>query len=251
MGQVAALWRHPIKSHGREALDGVTLTAGATMPWDRTWAVTHAQTKFNPGAPDWASSRNFMIGTLTPALVGLWAQLDTEAGQITLTHADRDPITFAPDLPADQARFLAWVAPLCPPERPQPTGIVKVPGRGMTDTSFPSVSLMNAASHAAVEGAMGGPLEAERWRGNIWIDGLDAWAEEGWIGKRVAVGAAVLEIVEKVGRCMHTAANPRSGRRDADTLGTLKAAFGHTDFGVYATVVQSGRVALGDRVRAL
>ena len=39
--RVTALWRHPIKSHGREALTRARLTAGATMPWDRTWAVAH------------------------------------------------------------------------------------------------------------------------------------------------------------------------------------------------------------------
>ena len=31
-GLVSSLWRHPIKSHGRESLDAVTLIAGQTMP---------------------------------------------------------------------------------------------------------------------------------------------------------------------------------------------------------------------------
>ena len=44
MGAVAELWRHPIKSHGRETLDAVEFTAGACMPWDRHWAVTHDET---------------------------------------------------------------------------------------------------------------------------------------------------------------------------------------------------------------
>jgi len=39
MTEVRALWRHPIKSHGREALTSVTLTAGQAMPGDRLWAV--------------------------------------------------------------------------------------------------------------------------------------------------------------------------------------------------------------------
>ena len=43
MINVAALWRHPIKSHGREALQTVALTAGQTMPFDRTWAVMHSR----------------------------------------------------------------------------------------------------------------------------------------------------------------------------------------------------------------
>ena len=39
--RVSALWRHPIKGHGVEPVEGVTLTAGATMPWDRVWAIAH------------------------------------------------------------------------------------------------------------------------------------------------------------------------------------------------------------------
>ena len=81
---VASLWRHPIKSHGREALDRVTLIAGQTMPWDRHWAVTHEKTKFDAANPEWVMCRNFMIGALTPLLAGLWASLDEDAGLMTL-----------------------------------------------------------------------------------------------------------------------------------------------------------------------
>jgi len=76
MINVAALWRHPIKSHGREALQTVALTAGQTMPFDRTWAVMHDASKFEAGAPAWVKCANFMIGTSTPALAGIWAKLD-------------------------------------------------------------------------------------------------------------------------------------------------------------------------------
>ena len=39
---------------------------------------------------------------------------------------------------------------------------------------------------------------------------------------------------------------PDSGKTDADTLSALEAAFGHQDFGVYATVIAGGMVATGD-----
>ena len=70
--QVGALYRHPIKSHGRETIDEVRLTQGETMPWDRVWAVTHEATKFDANAPQWASCHNFMIGSRTPGLAGIW-----------------------------------------------------------------------------------------------------------------------------------------------------------------------------------
>ena len=34
MARVAEIWRHPVKAHGRERIDQVTLEAGKAMPWD-------------------------------------------------------------------------------------------------------------------------------------------------------------------------------------------------------------------------
>ena len=247
MGAVAELWRHPIKSHGRETLDAVEFTAGACMPWDRHWAVTHDATKFDDTG--WAHCRNFMIGARTPALAGIWAAFDEDAGQITLRHQDLGSITFDADLQSDA--FIDWVAPLCPHDRTSPKAIIKAADRGMTDSPFPSVSIMNRASHAAVEAAIGHPVEQERWRANIWLDGIDPWDELGWMGKTIRLGEAEFEIREPCVRCLHTAANPMTGVRDVDTLGVLKNSFGHTNFGVYAVVTKSGHVATGDQAQVL
>ena len=83
-GTVTQLWRHPIKSHGREALDAVSLVAGQALPWDRFWAVQHDQSKHD--GEGWAECMNFMIGTRTPGLAGLWATLDEGKREITLRH---------------------------------------------------------------------------------------------------------------------------------------------------------------------
>ena len=32
---LARIVRHPVKAHGREELDAVTLAAGRCLPWDR------------------------------------------------------------------------------------------------------------------------------------------------------------------------------------------------------------------------
>lgn len=242
MATVAELWRHPIKSHGREAITSVAFTVGKCMPWDRHWAVTHDATKFDGSS--WAHCRNFMIGSRTPNLAGIWAKFDEATGTITLRHQDCGSITFNPD--KEGSAFLNWVAPLCSPNRAMPKAIVKAVDRGMTDSDFASVSIMNQASHTAVETAIGHPLEVERWRANVWLDGLDPWDEMNWIGKSLRIGDAEFEIREHCVRCMLTAANPITGVRDVDTLGTLETSFGHKNFGVYAIVTKSGRVSCGD-----
>jgi len=245
--KVASLWRYPIKSHGREALETVTLEAGKTMPWDRHWAVTHEKTKFDPFNPDWVMCRNFMIGNLTPSLAGIWARFDEAAHKMTLRHADLGEITFNPDRPND---FLAWVAPLSAEQSLSPTGLVAC-NVGMTDTPFQSVSIMNAASHQAVEGQLGHALEQERWRANIWLDGLDAWAERDMIGQTIRIGTAELGVKENCVRCNHTKSNPNTGKRDVDTLAALDTGWGHQEFGVYAVVTKSGTLNVGDTAQVL
>ena len=249
--QVCALYRHPIKSHGREAIERVHLAQGATMPWDRVWAVTHEATKFDAGAPKWASCNNFMIGSRTPGLAGIWATMDVADHAITLTHQALPPLTFHPDDPAETARFLDWVAPLCPSNRAAPTTIVAAPNRGMTDTSYPSVSIMNTASHRAVADALGVEITKERWRGNIWLDDIAAWSEFGWIGRDVKIGDAVLRIREPIKRCPVTNTNPITGERDTATLDILNSVFGHQNFGVYAEVITSGDIALGTKAEVI
>ena len=118
----------------------------------------------------------------------------------------------------------------------------------MTDSDFPSVSILNLASLEALGARLGAPLAMERFRGNVWLDGLKPWAEFGWIGREIRIGSATFAVRERITRCKATAVNPDTGRPDADTLGGLSAGWGHQDFGVYAEVVGGGPVALGDPV---
>ena len=249
MVTVASLWRYPIKSHGRETMASTPLITGKTIPWDRHWAVTHGDTKFDHDNPTWIGCRNFMIGTATPSLAGMSATFDQQSETITLRHVELGKVTFRPSDPADVKRFITWVSPICPPDKRQPTGIVSAPDRGMTDTPTATVSIMNLASHDAVALQAENPLQMERWRGNIWVDGADAWAEWDWIGKTVQIGDAKLRVIDPVQRCKHTEANTTTGTRDIDTLSILRDGWDHQNFGVYAEVIQDGTVHLGDTLK--
>jgi uncharacterized protein len=241
-GTLAHICRHPIKSHGREELVQVTLAPGACLPFDRHWAVAHDAAKLTGG---WVPCVNFARGAKAQTLMAITAVLDEDTRQITLTHPDIGHLTFRPDDPADLSRFLQWVAPLNPADRAQPAGIVGV-GRGMTDTDFPSVSILSIASLRDLSARMGMDLSIHRWRGNLWLEGATPWAEEAWVGRTIRVGGAVLRIDERITRCKATTADPVTGRVDGDTLAALKADFGHQDFGVYATVIDGGPITRGD-----
>lgn len=241
-GRLVQITRHPIKGHGREDLASVRLLAGACLPWDRHWAVAHEAAKLTDG---WNPCMNFARGAKAPALMAVDSTLDEATATITLRHPDRGAIAFRPDDPADLPRFLDWLDPLIPPNRARPTRIVSA-GRGMTDSDFPSVSILNAASLADLSARMGHDLSPHRFRGNLWLEGAPAWAEWDWIGRDIRIGGAILRVQERITRCVATTVDPATGISDADTLAALDAGFGHQDFGLYATVVQDGDIALGD-----
>ncbi|WP_306113155.1 MULTISPECIES: MOSC domain-containing protein [unclassified Roseovarius] len=247
MTEVCALWRHPIKGHGREALETVDLTEGQTMPWDRRWAVAHEATKSD--GSEWAPCANYSRGSKVAALMAINAQVDEATGTVTLSHPQRPELTFDPD--TETASFLDWVRPLMPPNRAQSTHIHRVPGRGMTDTDFPSISLINMASHRDLAERMGQELSPLRWRCNIHFDGVAPWEEFSWIGKSLRIGSVEFQVRERIVRCLATTANPETGQRDADTLGALNAEWDHQDFGVYAVVSKGGTIKLGDEVEVL
>jgi uncharacterized protein YcbX len=246
---LAHIFRYPIKAHGREELASVVLSAGAGLPWDRHWAVAHERSKFDPTTPAWVSCGNFQRGARTPAVMAITARYDEDMGLMDLTHPDLPPLRIRPDTDGDQ--LIDWLAPISPDADFRPTALVRAPGRGMTDTDYPSLAINSLASNAALAAHMGRDLSLHRWRGNLWLDGLDPWEEFGWIGRRLRLGETMLQVQERIGRCKATTANPDTGRVDADTLGALRAVVGEQDFGVFATVIEGGRIATGDRVEVL
>lgn len=249
LGHLVRIFRHPIKAHGREELASVRLSAGAALPWDRHWAVAHAVSKFDPAHPVWTSCGNFQRGARTPAVMAIEARFDPISGVMHLSHPHRPALEFRPDSEGD--RLIAWLEPISPGDRFRPQALVSAPDQAMTDSDFPSVSIKNLASHAALSQHMGKDLSIHRWRGNLWLEGFAPWAEFDWIGKRLRIGAALIEIRERVGRCKATTVDPATGEVDGDTLAALREVVGQQDFGVYGFVLEDGEITQGDRVEVL
>lgn len=242
--RLSHIFRHPIKAHGREELPSVNLTEGKCLPYDRHWAVAHEAATLMPG---WNACMNFTRGAKTPALQAINAQFDEASQRLTLTHPALEALSFAPDDSAGQAAFLDWVRPLMAEGRAQPARLVAA-GRGMTDTDFESVSILNLSSNRALGQRIGIDLGLDRWRGNLWLDGLAPWEEFDLIGRELQIGTARLKIVERIGRCRATMVDCATGKIDVNTLDALEQGYDHTDFGVYARVTRTGVIRAGDTV---
>lgn len=249
LGHVAHLVRHPVKSAGFERVDAAVLLPGAAFPFDRVWAVAHAAARLTD-PPAWAPKLQFLRGWGSADLMAISCMSVPEAGEVTLSHPRRPTETFRPDDPADAARLIDWLRPLWPENRPEPARVIRVPGQALTDQDQPLVSINSLSSLADLSARAGQDLSIHRFRGNIWVKDLGPWVELDLIGQEITVGTARLRVEEPIGRCRATGANPETGQQDVDTMLALQSGFGHTDFGVFARVIEGGTVRTGDELRA-
>lgn len=240
---LTAICRHAIKSVGYELLKTADLIAGGPLPGDRRWAVAHADAQVAGPVAGWVPKSQFLRGVVAADLMAIRAETGSD-GRITLHHPRAGDITVAPDISADQAALMSWIAPLWPADKAPPARVIRAEG-AMTDVPAPYVSVLNLASLRVLSARVGHALSIHRFRGNLWLDGLAPWEEFDLIGRDITIGTVRLVVRERITRCKATTANPETGRFDADTLGALQAGYGHQDFGVYAEVVAGGRIAPG------
>jgi len=122
-----------------------------------------------------------------------------------------------------------------------------------------SVSIQSMAALEAMAAAAGldAPVDARRFRMTFTLDGVEAHAEDGWMGRRVRIGDAIVRPGGNIGRCAVTTQDPDTGIRSLDTLRLIAETRGHLlateplPFGVWAEVLVAGRVRVGDPVEPL
>jgi uncharacterized protein YcbX len=121
-----------------------------------------------------------------------------------------------------------------------------------------SVSLVSAGTLDRLAREAGEPsVDGRRFRMLFAIDGVEPHAEDGWVGRRIAVGDAVVGLRGLVGRCAVTTHDPDTGIPDLDTLRILAGYRSDVEseeplpIGVWGGVEQAGQVRVGDRVEPL
>jgi uncharacterized protein YcbX len=151
--------------------------------------------------------------------------------------------------PAGRAAIEQFFAGFCAPDLRGPPKLLQAPGFSFSDVARKVVSIINLASLAAVETAVGAPVHPLRFRGNVYVSGWPAWSEFDLIGREIALGNdARLRVVKRIKRCAATDVDPDTGFRDLSLPATLLRTFGHSDLGVYGEVVMAGDIAIGDEV---
>jgi uncharacterized protein YcbX len=244
-----SLYRYPVKGLSPEPLLRAVLTANDYFPGDRLFAIENGPSGFDPAAPAHQTKIKFLMLMRNERLATLQTRYDDARGDLIIVHdgqeAVRGDLARAEGRMAVACFFLAFM----PRElRGDPRVIAAPSGFRFTDSRKGYVSIINLASVAALETAIGAPVDPLRFRANLYVNGWPAWKEFDLIGREITIGAARLKLTQRIQRCAATDVDPITGMRDLSIPRTLSQAYGHTDCGVYAEVKAGGVIAIGDRI---
>jgi uncharacterized protein YcbX len=244
--RIHAIYRYPVKGLSPERLPRVALSEGATLPADRLYAIENGPSGFDPSAPQYFPKQRFLMLMRNERLAALETSFNDATH--TLTVRVNGEVAASGDLRTAEGRAAieGFFAEYSTDELRGPPRVLYGEGHSFSDVAAKVVSIINLASVAKVENAVGAPIDPLRFRGNLLVEGLPAWAEFDLLGRTIAVGDVRLKIVKRIVRCAATNVEPRTGIRDMEIPKTLMQAFGHMDCGVYAEVVRAGTIAAGD-----
>jgi uncharacterized protein YcbX len=111
-----------------------------------------------------------------------------------------------------------------------------------------SILIITDAKVRQLEAIWGKRLDQRRFRANLIVSvDENSFDESDWLGKRLSVGSAELQVDIYCKRCSMITIDPDTLERDVSLLKKVNEQM-NLNFGVYASVRKTGRINVGDRV---
>ncbi|MFN2601818.1 MAG: MOSC domain-containing protein [Gemmatimonadaceae bacterium] len=256
LGSVVSLWRYPVKSMMGEELNATEVTDRGLLG-DRAFAVVDSEdgkvvTAKNPRKwPNFFDFRAELAGSNVNIALPDGEVVNSAAGNVNhfLSKALGRDVTLrsAPLSALDVEEYWPDIAGLS--HRDTFTDFTLAEG------TFFDAAVVHVLTTSTIDRLRElypqGRFEARRFRPNIVVQltsGEKGFAEDGWVGHTVAIGADVkLSITRQCGRCVMTTLAQGDLPKDTGILRTA-AEHNRAKVGVYAAVVRGGKIRRGDRV---
>ena len=281
---ISALYRYPVKSMGGDNLDNTALTKNG-IPGDRCWTVKdeerggikggkrfpqlmdmHAVLEHEPDAltlsppvaitlPDQSRTHstdpnvNQALSAAIGSPVSLWPLLSADQ----LEHYRRPP---NPENFDQMAYFRALFARTDDEPLPDLSAFpeelfIYESSPGTYFDAFPLLIMTTASLNAMATATAESNFDVRRFRPNILLDtDADGFVENSWVGRRLQVGSAILQINAICPRCVMTTHGFADLPKDPRVMRHLVRQ-NEGNLGVYASIEQSGNIKLGDQVEWL
>jgi uncharacterized protein YcbX len=221
--RVTQLWRYPVKSMRGETLTSARFARGG-IPFDRRFAwIDDSPDSTRRGKPLTATEHTAMLGYGASVL-----------DSMVVVEVPGGPVM---DVTKPGIAALLGTLTGCRLELREDSS-----GANHDDAD---VLVINEASVRQFAEEWGQPFDVRRFRPNVLIGGDTAFEEESWIGRKLKVGGAVLEVVAPCVRCSITNVDPETLDSDPSFL-RLMAQRHRACFGVYCAVSKPGDAGIGD-----
>ncbi len=240
---------YPLKGFPGHGLARADLAAGQGVAHDRRFAIEIGSSQAL-ASETWAPCQHFTRLTIDPTLVRYGVRYDHAARRLSLRTPAHDDWSVQLDSAADRQRFDLQLAQQFGAGPQRPARLREFAGGAYWDEADAPISIVNAATIAALAATAGEPLAHARFRANLVIDGVPAWDELGWVGRTIDIGGVTLLVTAPIERCAATSVDPATGISGNAIPALLHSRFGHPYCGVYARVLHGATLAPGAPVRA-
>ncbi|WP_225442448.1 MOSC domain-containing protein [Paenibacillus lycopersici] len=230
IGEINAINRYPIKSFGGEPLTACRIEPYG-MHGDRFGSF------YDASKTGWA---RFVTARNVPAMMSYRASF--AEGEIRVTAPDGRKFGWDEQLLREVQRHSKTPISMSALQEPNPED----PRLMSVDAA--SILLVTDASLRKLEAQWGREADQRRFRGNFVVKLREGAPLEGeWIGRRLTIGGVGLQVDSFCERCVMITMDPDTQKKDPSLLKMVHNEF-NTCFGVYASVISTGRIAIGDMV---
>ena len=244
----------PVKSLSFQSINSCQIKKNLGMPNDRIFAFSRGieseKAKTIEKNPKERKLNNFLTLKNSPVLNKY--NFSYDGNKLTLISNGEEIISISAD---DQNEKSLLSKKLFELENTlaNPIILLKNTAYPFYDTShsnnvFNSISLININSIKDFENKIGEDIEFQRFRGNLYIDGISAWEERNWINKTIKINNTLFKVEKNIPRCVAINLKPKTEDNSLNLLNSLKKTYNHFDMGVYLTALSNGKVNVGDKL---
>lgn len=203
---------------------------------------------FDPKAPERLPNTSFFTLLRDAKLAQLRVSFDEQSGDLAIRRAGKQVVHAKATEPLGRTLIEQFLAGFMGAAARGAPRLLEAPGHMFSDVREKCLSLINLASVRDLERVVRRPVDPLRFRANLYVEGLSAWAEFDWSGGEIEMGGARLRVIGRIERCTATNVDPETAARDMNIPLALQRGFGHVDMGVYAKVLTAGEITVGDRI---
>lgn len=248
--RIASLYRYPVKGLSPERLENAELTAGGYFPGDRLFAIENGPCGFDPAAPEHKPKIVYLMLMRHERLATLRSHYHDSSGELSIAQDGMEVLRAATATLEGRAAITAFFESFMPEAlRGRPELLAAPEGYRFTDSRSGFLSIINLASVTDLSERIGTTLDPLRFRGNVMVEELPAWAENDLVGRELTTAGGVrLQVIKRIERCAATNVDPETGARDQQIPKALMTHYGHVDCGIYCRVLSGGPLLPGDRL---